>query len=106
MNKHPVTASASGHDVYVNLIASLAGQYLSRQPYVLNLVKEVLEPMHLKDQSILIEHDMGRVIRNIDIVETSEQDTIFYAQSNKISFNSRYATIRYTPPLPTLRIVL
>ena len=62
--------------------------------------------MHPKDQSILIEHDMGRVIGNTDIVETSEKDTIFYAQPNKKSVYSRYAKNRYPSPSPKLCIVL
>jgi hypothetical protein len=106
MYRHVITALPDDHEVYVNLITSSAGQYLSRQPYVINLLKEVLGEMELVDAQVSIEHDMGRVIGKTDIVETSEKDTIFYAQPYKQSVYSRYARNRYPSPSQTLTIIL
>jgi hypothetical protein len=106
MYKYVIIESATGYEVYVNLITSPAGQYLSRQPYIINLIKEVLTPMRLGDKRITIERDMGRVIGNTDIVETTEKDTIFYAQPAKKSVFSRYARNRYPSPSRKLTILL
>jgi hypothetical protein len=106
MYKYVITESEAGYDVYVNLITSSAGQYLSRQPYVINLIKEVLATKKLTNPRVAIEHDMGRVIGNTDIVETTEKDTIFYAQPAKKSVFSRYARNRYPAPSRQLTILL
>lgn len=106
MYRYVIVESTGSYEVYVNLIKSLAGQYLSRQPYVINLVKEVLTSARLKGQVVTLEHDMGRVIGNTDIIETTEKDTIFYAQPVKTSVFSRYAKNRYPTPSQKLTIQL
>jgi len=106
MYKYLIAKSPRGYEVYVNLIKSSAGQYLSRQPYILDLIKEVIAPMNLTNSHLLIEYDMGRVIGNTDIVETTEKDTIFYAQPYKTDVFSRYVKNRSLSPCPKLTIVL
>jgi hypothetical protein len=106
MYKYVITESETGYEVYVDLITSSAGHYLSRQPYVINLIKEVVIPMKLTDARVIIERDMGRVIGNTDIVETTEKDTIFYAQPAKKDVFSRYARNRYPSPSRKLTIIL
>lgn len=106
MYKYVIAESPSGYEVYVNLIASSAGKYISHQPYVISLIKEVLTSMNLTDSQVSIEREMGRVIGNTDIVETTEKDTIYYAQPNKKKVFSRYAKNRYPLPSSTLTIIL
>ncbi len=106
MYKYLITESTTGYEIYVDLITSAAGHYLSRQPYVINLIKEVVLPMKLTGPRVVIEHDMGRVIGNTDIVETTEKDTIFYAQPTKKTVFSRYARNRYPSPSRKLTIIL
>ncbi|MEX1995319.1 MAG: hypothetical protein WD887_00880 [Candidatus Saccharimonadales bacterium] len=106
MYKYMIMRSKVGYEVYVNLITSSAGQYLSRQPYIINLIKEVLGDKKLTGAEVAIEHDMGRVIGNTDIVETTEKDTIFYAQPNKKNIFSRFAKNRFPSPSQKLTILL
>jgi hypothetical protein len=106
MYKYVIAQSPSGTEVYVNLISSSAGHYLSRQPYLINLLKEVLGPMSLTKPQVMIERDMGRVIGNTDIIETSEKDTIFYARAAKKSVFSRFAKNRYPSPSRKLTVLL
>jgi hypothetical protein len=106
MYRYVIKESSSGYEIYVNLIASSAGQYLSRQPHIINLIKEVLVPMKLSTTQMAIERDMGRVIGNTDIVETTEKDTVFYAQPNKKDVFSRYAKNRFPSPSRKLTIIL
>ena len=106
MYRYVLSESVNGYQIYVNLIASSAGRYISRQPYVINLIKQVLGPMHLTNPKISIEHNMGRVIGNTDIVETTEKDTIYYAQPHKKSVFSRYAKNRFPSPSHKLSIIL
>lgn len=106
MYKYVISQSSGGYEIYVNLITSPAGQYLSRQPYIINLLKEVLAPMKFTQGKVTIEHDMGRNIGNTDIVETTDKDTIFYAQPSKKNVFSRYAKNRYPSPSHKLAIVM
>ena len=106
MYKYVITQSPSGYEVYVNLIASPAGQCLSRQPYIINLIKEVLANTKLTKPQTAIEHDMGRIIGNTDIVETTEKDTIYYAQPNKKNIFLRFAKNRHPSPSHKLTIII
>lgn len=106
MYKHLITESPNGYTVYVNLINSEAGHYISRQPYIINLIKEVVNDMSLKGTRLSIEHDMGRVIGNTDIVDTTDKDSIFYAQPVKKKVFSRYAKNRYPTPSNNISIII
>lgn len=106
MYKHIITESPTGFEVYVNLIDSEAGHYLSRQPYVINLIKEVLATVTLSGATVSLEQDMGRVIGNTDIVDTTDRDTIFYAKPIKKGVFSCYAKNRYPIPSNSLSILL
>jgi hypothetical protein len=106
MYRFTIAEPNNGYEVYVNLISSAAGRYLSRQPHLINLIKEVLAPMKLKGGDVLIEHDMGRRIGNTDTVKTDEKDTIFYAQPYKKVVFSRYVKNRAPIPSSKLTIIL
>jgi len=106
MYKYTIAQNPGKYEVYINLISSPAGRYLSRRPYVINHIKEVVAPMKLRGPRIVIERDMGRVIGNTDIVETSDKDTIYYAQPYRKDTYARYAKNRYPSPSNTLTIVI
>jgi hypothetical protein len=106
MYNHSIAQTPQGLEVYVNLISSPAGKYLSRQPYVLGLIKEVLGATKLSGPQHVIERDMGRIIGNTDIIETTEKDTIFYAVASSMTVFSRYAKNRYPTPSHKLTIIL
>lgn len=106
MYRYVIVEASRGYEVYVNLITSSAGHYLSRQPYIINLLKEVLGSMNIAGARLSIEQDMGRTIGNTDIVETTENDIIFYAQPYKKSVFARYAKNRYPSSSHKLTILL
>lgn len=106
MYKYVITESPLGYEVYIDLITSSAGHYVSRQPHVINLIKEVVTPMNLTNSSLTIMHDMGRVIGNSNIVETTEKDTIYYALPFKKKVFGRYAKNRNPSPSSHLTILL
>lgn len=94
------------YEVYVNLISSPAGSYISRNPHTLNLIREALESLKLTGPEISIERNMGRVIGNTDIVNTSDKDAVFYAQAHKKDVFSRYVKNRSLSPSTNLTIIL
>ena len=106
MYKFIITEIDQEHEIYVNLISSSAGHYLSRRPYVLNLIQELMTSQELAGARIIIEHDMGRNIGTTDIVSTSNDDTIYYAQPIKTEAYSRFAKNRYPQPSKMLTVIV
>jgi hypothetical protein len=106
MYKYTITDSNAKYLVYINMISSNAGHYLSRRPYVINLIKEALLNKPLNGDKICIEIDMGRAIGNTDIVSTEEKDTIYYAKPLKINTYYRFAKNKYPHPSRKLSLIL
>jgi hypothetical protein len=106
MSKFIIADSDPAYEVYVNLISSSAGHYLSRKPYVIGLIKELLISHNLKAGRAVIEQDMGRKIGTTDIVSTGNNDTIYYAQPLKSKVFSRFAKNRYPQPSNTLTVIV
>lgn len=106
MYRFLIAKTLNGREVYVNFIKSAAGKYLNQQPYLVKLIQGLLELKELEKLEELIEHDMGRVIGNTEIVKTNEKDVIFYAQRNKTSVYSRYVKNRPPAPSSVLTVVL
>lgn len=94
------------YDVYVNLISSPAGKYLSRRPYLISLVKELVSTTKLKGEQIVIEKDIGREIGTTDIVSTTSEDNIYYALPLKSDVYSRFAKNRYPQKSSSLTIII
>ncbi|HYH74990.1 MAG TPA: hypothetical protein VD735_03435 [Candidatus Saccharimonadales bacterium] len=89
--KHPITTTHNGAEVYVNLVASLAGTTISQQPHLANLVKEVLSQTRVDKASMYIEQDMQRPIGYDAVVPTGADATdIFYAKMVHDKVYSRF----------------
>lgn len=106
MYRYVIKTIPSGRELYVNLISSQAGHYLSRQPYVLGLVKEVTDNLKFEHKNITAERDMGRIIGNTEIIDTTDKDTIYYAKANKKTIFSRFAKNRYPSQSSVLTVIL
>ncbi len=94
------------YDIYVNLISSSAGHYLSRRPHVIALVKELLSENKLEGKKVVLERDLGRDIGKTDVVVTSDADSIYYAQPLKSEVYSRFAKNRYAQPSSLLTVIV
>src|SRR5579884_1535400 len=94
------------YDVYVNLISSPAGHYLSRRPYLIALLKNLLSLKQLSGKRIVIEQDLGRQIGTTDVVATKESDTIYYAQAIKSQVFYRFVKNRRPQSSNVLTLVV
>lgn len=106
MDRHVIKTYPNGQELYVDLMSSSAGQYLSRQPYVLGLIEELAGAINLKAERIALEKDMGRIIGNTDILDTTEKDTIYYAKATKGTVFSRFARNRSPARSSILTVIL
>ncbi len=105
MYRYVIASSKNGQEVHVNLISSVAGKTINRQPHLLQLIKGIIMHLKLTGPRVVIEQDMGRVIGNSDVVTTNEKDTVFYAQPQKMEVFSRYVKNRSVSPSSKLCMV-
>jgi hypothetical protein len=106
MYKFMLDESNDEYHIYVNLISSPAGHYLSRRPHIIALLKELLADKPLRGEQIIIERDMGRDIGTTDVIATNDKDTIYYAQPIKSDVYSRFARNRYPQASNLLTVVV
>ena len=106
MYKFILDNSNDDYDIYIDLISSAAGRYLSRRPYVIALIKKLIATKRLSEKRVVIEQDMGRGIGTTDIVTTSEKDTIYYAQALKTNVYLRFAKNRCPQISNILTVIL
>jgi hypothetical protein len=78
--KHPIATTSNGSAVYVDLVKSKAATNIALQPKLLGLVKELIQQTKLTTDAVHMESDMGRPLGYSAIVETTDKDTILYAQ--------------------------
>ena len=97
--KHLIGHSRNGIRIHVQLIGSHAGENIARQPQLLSLAKEMLAKTTLQGAEIRLEYDMKRPIGYNFVVETSDQDTIFYGRLLKDALYTRF--VKKGKPQPT-----
>ncbi len=89
-----VGISQNGQQVYVGIIGSAAGSYLSRQPYLISIVKELLLTLDLTQSKVITSQDIGLTIGNTHIVVTGVRDAVFYAHPPKKANSLRFVKNR------------
>lgn len=100
--KHPIGTSRNGIEVFVDLIGSAAAKNISQQPQLATLLKDALGKTTLRSTEHIVEHDMGRPVGYHYIVDTTDEDVIFYAQALKDSFFTRF--VKGRKPDSTARV--
>ena len=88
--KHIIGQTSNGVTVYVDLIGSQAAAQISRQPYILGLLKELVERTTITGATLRFDQDMGRNVGQESVIETSEADTVVYAQKLKDPTYTRF----------------
>lgn len=80
MSKKFITKTKDGFDIYVDTELSHAATHLKTHPELFDLIKEILSKSDLPKDLNRFETDMGRVVGKMTLVETDEDDDIFYAK--------------------------
>ena len=88
--KHPLGQTQNGIEVYVDLIKSHAARHIAEQPHLLGLTTEVIKHLSPRGPEVVVERDMKRSIGYDFIVESTDKDTIFYAQITKDNKVTRF----------------
>jgi hypothetical protein len=102
--KHLLGDTQNSVPVYVNLIQSKASSHIAQHPRLLNLATEALQTINLDDDYIRMEHDMQRNIGYDFVVDTSDTDTVFYAQLLRDDIYTRF--VKAGEPAQSQHLVL
>ncbi len=78
--KHPIAKTKNGIAVYVDLVSSPAAAAVGRDPRLVDMVRRILLQTDAQTPIVRIESNMGKNVGYNMVVETSESDTILYAQ--------------------------
>jgi hypothetical protein len=106
MYRYIIRRKTDQPEVYIDMIKSAAGKYVSGMPYVMTLIEEVVAEATINGKSVSISHDMGRVIGSSDVVKTTDTDIIYYACPAKSEEYRRFARNKHPEPSRHLSIVI
>ena len=93
-------------DVYVDFTGSHAATHLADTPGLLELVKEALLTISPVEDNVYTEVDLGRIIGTSDLVETTENDDVFYAKRLNRTNYTRFVRDRQPVPTSVISLVL
>ncbi len=101
---HLIGHTQNNIPVEVDLISSDAAKPIAQQPHLLTLAAEALQHTAPTSAQENIVHDMGRVVGYDFVIETTDADTIFYAQLTKSTVYTRF--VKSNKPLATQYLTL
>lgn len=104
--KHLIGTTRNDIPVHVDLIRSQAAAHIARQPYLLGLVREALGKVTAHGATANLEHDMGRAIGYDFVVQTTDADSIYYAQLVRDTLYTRFTKNGKPAPTQYLTMVL
>ncbi len=87
---HRIGQTSNGTNVYVELIGTVAGRQIARQPQLLSLAKEMLQQITPLDADMAMEYDMQRPIGYSSVITTTAQNTVFYGRLLKEDIFTRF----------------
>ena len=102
--KHIIGQTNNDITLYVDLISSQAGVKIARQPYLLGLLRELIQRTKITGKELQFDQDMGRPVGLESIVETSDGDSIIYAQKLKDPTYTRF--VKNAKPKPTQYVTI
>ena len=100
--KHPVGITKNKLEVYIYLTGSLASKRISRQPHLLNLAQEMFSSVTLQGTKISMEYDMQRPIGYDYVIETLDNNVVFYGRIPKDEIYTRF--VKSGKPIATNKL--
>ncbi|SRR6266404_7141535 len=98
--------TANGIVVYMDTQRSHAATHLSGNKGLLDIVVKVLGQTSTDAKNVYLDQDMGMVVGETDLVETTEKDEIVYAKRRNRDNFTRFAMNRDPEPTSYVTVVL
>lgn len=106
MAREFVAMNRNERPVYLDHAATNMALHLEEAPDLLDLVKEVVADAVLAGENVAIETDMGRIVGETSMVETTEADEIIYAKRRGRERFTRFVLHRALEPTPYVSVIL
>lgn len=104
--KEFVTHSRNQLPVYIDHGATKVALHIQEAPLLLELVKEVVAGSDLSGDNVALERDMGRIVGETTLVETSDTDEIVYAKRLQRDKYTRFVMNKVAQPTSYLTVIL
>jgi hypothetical protein len=101
-----IATLANGKKVYADLTGSHLATHFADFPELSNLVKDFLATQSFTEPLVYADYDMGKVVGNSDLVETSDSDEIVYAKRLNRDTYTRFVKGRDAVPTSYITISL
>lgn len=105
-SRKSIATTRNGYEVFVDTVGSHAATHLADDSDLLGLVVELLSRTDIHGENVAFEKNMGRVIGEMDLVETDDTDEIIYAKRVNRENYTRFVRNRERAPTQYLTIIL
>lgn len=78
--KHPVTRTHNDKAVVVDLVESIAAAQIAQKPYLFDLAASLLADSDVSGERTWVSKKLDKPTGNCDVIETTDTDSICYAQ--------------------------
>src|SRR5713101_1861610 len=96
----------NGIPVYLDTRRAHAATHLLENKRLLALVVKALDQISAHHENVYLDQDMGMVVGETDLVETTEKDEIIYAKRLNRGNFTRFAMNRHPEPTSYITLVL
>ena len=104
--KEFVTHSRNQLPVYIDHNATKVALHIQETPLLLEFVKEVVAGSDISGDNVAIEKDMGRIVGETTLVETSDTDRIVYAKRLQREKYTRFVINKVAQPTSYVTVIL
>ena len=104
--KEFVCKTRSGESVYIDHEATKVGLHLAEAPQLLQLVKEVLTIRDVEGENVALEVDLGRIVGETSLIETTDDDEIVYARRLQRDKYTRFVKNKELMPTSWVTVIL
>jgi hypothetical protein len=104
--KELLTHSYNQQPVYIDHDATKMALHIQEVPFLLELAKEVLEGCELLQENEAIEKDMGRIVGESTLVETTDADEVIYAVRLGREKYTRFVMNKSAQPTSYVTVIL
>lgn len=101
-----LTTSRNQQPVYIDYEATKVALHVQETPHLLDLVKEVIVSETLEGENVAIEKDLGRIVGETTLVETTDADEIVYAQRLGREKYTRFVMHKAAQPTRYVTVIL
>lgn len=101
-----IATLANGSKVYTDSEKSHASTHLKESPQLLGLIQDFLSKQNFHEPEVVVEHDAGKTIGHMDLIETTDKDEIVYAKRVNRDNYTKFAKNRSPVPTSFLTIIL